>query len=807
MATIAPGLNFRIGADVKGINKAIREAEKSLRGAVSSFSSIGNSLSIALSAPLAAFGAMAVKTAGEMESLRFALEGTMKDAGRSTAEAAMEMEALRKAALAPGLDFEQAVRGSVRLQSVGKSAEEARRILVQLANALALSGGSADQLDGVTRQFTQMIGKGKLMQEDLTIILENMPALAKVMNDTWGTSNAERLRNMGVGVEEFLEKLTTGMEKLPRAQGGIANAIVNAQNAIRQALASVGEELNKTFGISDKLNSFSDWVSNLATAFKNLDDGTKRLIVGVGVFALALGPAFKLMQAGVWITGKLHIAFLGLQKLLAQSMAGQAIPSLIGKWRALDFAMKASVIGGIAAVVLAAAAAFAVMSKDMSAAAQAARTVDAVTKEANSSVAAQRVEIELLTSVVKDSNSTHDQRRAALDKLIAISPDYRKALKGEAIDTVELDKVTSRLISTMVRAATVKAATDKIAELRTKMADLKEESEPSFWQTTGNALLSMGNMSSFMGMQVETTTKNIVEQKAAMEAQIKSLEELAKANLDVAPAIETTTVKTNENTEAAKKNAEAIKKAVEAIKMPRMESIDQSQPSISPIFDSQGLKDAMVSASTVGATIVTALTPAQAMLKAVNMDMMDFGEIFDMVAKDMMENGNVFEQIGFGLTEALVGIADAGGGLEEMAGGIVKSLKKIVGGLIKTGVTAIVTKALLSSALNPFAALALGAASGALAQGLFNSLINKIKVPGLAEGGVLHSPRLVMAGEYPGAMSNPEIVTPENKMRDVVGEMLQKFGGVNGGVLTCRVTGDDLLFVLEKAQVKSARKR
>ena len=79
MATIAPGLNFRIGADVKGINKAIKEAEKSLQGAVQSFSSIGNSLSLALSAPLAAFGVMSIRAAGQMESLRFALEGTMKD--------------------------------------------------------------------------------------------------------------------------------------------------------------------------------------------------------------------------------------------------------------------------------------------------------------------------------------------------------------------------------------------------------------------------------------------------------------------------------------------------------------------------------------------------------------------------------------------------------------------------------------------------------------------------------------------------------------------------------------------------------
>lgn len=42
------------------------------------------------------------------------------------------------------------------------------------------------------------------------------------------------------------------------------------------------------------------------------------------------------------------------------------------------------------------------------------------------------------------------------------------------------------------------------------------------------------------------------------------------------------------------------------------------------------------------------------------------------------------------------------------------------------------------------------------------------KIPHLADGGVLTSPRMVLAGEYAGARSNPEIVTPQNLMRSTV---------------------------------------
>ena len=45
--------------------------------------------------------------------------------------------------------------------------------------------------------------------------------------------------------------------------------------------------------------------------------------------------------------------------------------------------------------------------------------------------------------------------------------------------------------------------------------------------------------------------------------------------------------------------------------------------------------------------------------------------------------------------------------------------------------------------------------------------LNRIYIPRLAKGAVLDQPTMAMMGEYPGAKSNPEIVTPENKMREV----------------------------------------
>lgn len=834
MADIAPGLNFRISADVKGVQKAIREAEKSMRGAVSSFSSIGNSLSAAISLPIAAFTGISIKAAGELESLRMSLQKTMEGAGRSIEEANMELEELRKAALAPGLDFQQAVKGSIRLQGVGYQAEEARRIVVQLANALTLAGGTADQLDGVTKQFTQMIGKGKIMQEDLTIILENMPNLAKVMQDTFGTTNAEMLRKMGVSVEDFIAKLTDGMAKLPRAQGGIANAIVNAQNAIKLAIAEVGEEINKTFNITGALEDFAKWVTDLAKWFRGLSDETKRTIGFFAVFAATLGPAFKVMQAGVFVVGKLQIAFLALQKALALSQTAGGIPSLIGWWKKLDLVMKASYIGIAIAIVLALGAAWAATAKDMSVAAQVQRKLEETRKAALDSTAAEAAEIRALAAVAKDETRTKGERLTAMQKLIDKSPEFQKALDGETINTVALDKATNSLVASLIRSANARQAADDIAELDKQLRNIKETSDLSLWQKVGlgvdtaiDIFQRFGSVGSIIkeglggaedafnpliAMQEKyrmVQAQNEWQTRSGLEAQRKKLVEFLEANVAVVETTKQRTNTTNALTNAIKAQSDELERVSKIQNFDQLPTLNLLPDSVSSMENpfSKMLESVKVATGEMQNYMTVGEQMGEINKMIVN-GVNGIGDAFTRVGEAMIAHGQIFAGIAATTVGAMEALADSGQGIESMGKAVVDSLKKIIGGLIKTGVTAVVTKALLSSALNPFAALALGAATGALAQALFNSIINKIKVPALAEGGVLTTPQLVLAGEYAGARANPEIISPESKMRDVFSDVMRQFGGGSqGGVLTARVDGDDLLFILQKAQNKANRLR
>jgi len=54
----------------------------------------------------------------------------------------------------------------------------------------------------------------------------------------------------------------------------------------------------------------------------------------------------------------------------------------------------------------------------------------------------------------------------------------------------------------------------------------------------------------------------------------------------------------------------------------------------------------------------------------------------------------------------------------------------------------------------------------------------------MADGGIVSGPSHILAGEYPGAKSNPEVIAPLSKLKGMMG----------GGNLSARVSGRDLLF-------------
>ena len=75
-------------------------------------------------------------------------------------------------------------------------------------------------------------------------------------------------------------------------------------------------------------------------------------------------------------------------------------------------------------------------------------------------------------------------------------------------------------------------------------------------------------------------------------------------------------------------------------------------------------------------------------------------------------------------------------------------------------------------------------AGGGLLKGLAGSLFSQ--TPKFANGGIVYGPTMGIMGEYAGARSNPEVIAPLSKLKDMIG------GGGGGVIPDVKISGEDI---------------
>lgn len=211
------------------------------------------------SVALVGFGFAASQVAAEQEALRMSL---IAIAG-SAEKADEQIRRLREVAKLPGLGFEEAIRGSARLQSVGFDARLAERAMMAFGNALALSGSGKAELDGVLLALQQIASKGKVSAEEILQIAERVPQIRKAMQAAFGTADTEALQQMGITAQEFIPAIIDELSKLPKVTGGMKNAFENLSDSIRIAMGTIGKVINDTFAPAvETFGKFISYVSD-----------------------------------------------------------------------------------------------------------------------------------------------------------------------------------------------------------------------------------------------------------------------------------------------------------------------------------------------------------------------------------------------------------------------------------------------------------------------------------------------------------------------------------------------------------------
>jgi tape measure domain-containing protein len=234
-----------------------------------------------------------------------------------------ELTKLKEVAKLPGLGFKEAIEGSVRLQAAGFSADAARKTLMSFGNALATVGKGKASLDLVTLALTQMQNKTSGFGQDMRQLTEQLPQLRGALDKVFGTSETDKIAEMGYTGAQVVQMLTDEFAKLPKVTGGVGNALENLGDSLFVSSAKMGEAIDKAFNLQEKFDKLGETVSEFTDWFTSLDPAVQKvsfvfigLVAAIGPLSLIVGQVIsmlpKLAAGFTFLTGPVGLAVLAI---------------------------------------------------------------------------------------------------------------------------------------------------------------------------------------------------------------------------------------------------------------------------------------------------------------------------------------------------------------------------------------------------------------------------------------------------------------------------------------------------------------
>ena len=194
---------------------------------------------------------------------------------------------LREAAQLPGITFEGAVRGAIRLKTVGIEGTRALNTIKEFGNAAALSGASTEEMTRAIVGLTQNVSRGQIEQDNLNQILENVPLIGNAIREAFNSIDAEVIRDQldaaGQGVQDFTDILVNQLSKGARASAdSTANAFSNLGNAVFELQAQIGEGLTPTVRAgAEALTGFFNTITTGIRDLQSLSTATEQVTESV----------------------------------------------------------------------------------------------------------------------------------------------------------------------------------------------------------------------------------------------------------------------------------------------------------------------------------------------------------------------------------------------------------------------------------------------------------------------------------------------------------------------------------------------
>lgn len=746
-------LLIKIGADSYEFQQKAHQVEKDMGRLEKKLTSVGKSLSMKLTAPLMALGAVSLNNADVQQQAEARLLTALK--GRSDVQQRLLTQAseLQSRSI---LGDEVIIGQQAYLASLGMTEAQIGKVIEAAAQLSAATGMTLESaVKNLAKTFGGLTGE----------LGESIPKLKKF--------TTEQLKN-GEAVDFILENYK-GFAETAAKEG--LGAVKQLKNAWGDFLEQIGSTMLPA------VNNLAQALSRAVGVLQSMSPLSQKLIIAIGGIAAAIGP--------------LSLAIGGVIKMLPMMAAG--------------FTAMLSPVGLVVAAILALGAAFVYaknkqneMLEDMTNEFEglSLRTLESRLKENRRQQAVNENE-----QLWSSTRSVASNVSYALNK-----GDRRRQLQMEEQALQEAIRRTKKAIDDKARAEKEAAAISKQMEDILKGVSTETEEQGGLINDLKNQIEALEKKK----LLPESTVEDIAACNAEIErlqAELQRLQNIKPEDLMPRERIQNTlpTLELTIPMPTLKADVGGIKVVASEYALQMQEIFARIKDQIYGWADStstymqENVKDTVQMIQHYTEALTSKGWNFSAALDHVASTISSTMQRFDQQVSQFLADSIIAAAEAIG--QVITGDLGFGGLMKAILTQFASFLKNIGAQLIEFGVMIVAFKTTLKTVLaNPWAAIAVGAAM-VTAAAIMTALINKSAesdVPALATGGLAYGKTIALVGDNANASVDPEVIAPLSKLQAILpeGGSTQNVNITLGGELVAK--GRDLAYVLSKENFKNS---
>ena len=739
-------LKVRITGDASGLAASLKQASSKLSAFGSKMRGVGKSLTTSLTLPLAVAGGAAIKFASSFEESMNKVNVSFGNSKQQVKDFAQTT--LQQFGIAEGSALDMAALFGDMATSMGLTRPAAADMSTSL---VGLAGDLASFKDiGIDQATTALAGvftgeTESLKKLGIVMTEANLKQFAMEQGISSNIKTMSQAEKVALRYKFIIAKTANAQGDFANTSDSAANQMRSFQEGLKQLSAKFGEQILPMF---TKLVSFAN---GLLQKFSELSPTTKKLIIVFAGIAAALGPVLYILGTLVTLAPAIGTALTVMMGPIGLIIAGlTAIAVVIYKnWAGIKQA-------------LVDVANYFIELYNSSVPFQLA--VNALIAHFKNLLAVGKFVFSTLLTIIK----------LAASNIFTIFKGVGEIIMG--IFTLDPDKIKQGF-------------TNAISGLATNIT---------------TAFDAIKTDASILGTSVVDNFNEALKQKTIAPIVIP---------------VQITTGGTSEDTATTDEEGGVPTRAVAVSGMDGVSAAGIQ----TPISD-------MIAADTE--RLPTVIAEQQEVLGNARLAALQQAAAFNERVGQIITSG--LQNLASGIGAALGNAITTGGNLVNALGGL---LLGTIGSIaIQLGKAAIqigiAMKAIKLSFKNPFTAIAAGIAliavgtmiknassivsgggggggGGRISGNIGGGSVNSGAVSGgggvtaFASGGIISGPTMGLVGEYPGAKSNPEVISPLNKLKSLIGD--SRMGGNLNVTGEVRVDGQDLLIAIQRAQETAYR--